>query len=109
MAINKMTRNRIKNLAEEYRIQVLNKNGEAQNHLAAKSINIEHICKGGFRFLTDQKFELEDRVKVELRFPDEHTQEVLGRICYSDAIDDDRTAYGFSVLDGFYSLQAPQG
>ena len=59
--------------------------------------------------MTDEKFELEDRVKVQLHFPDKHTQEVLGRICYSDAIDDDRTAYGFSVLDGFYSLHAPHG
>ena len=83
-------------------IQVLNKNGEAQNHLAEQSFHIEHICKGGFRFLSEEKFELEDRVEVKLRFPNEHTQEVLGRICYSDAIDDYRTAYGFSVIEGFY-------
>ena len=82
---------------------VLNKNGEQQNHLAEQSFHIEHICKGGFRFLTEEKFELEDRVEVELRFPNEHTQEVLGRICYSDAVDDHRTAYGFSVMKGFYA------
>jgi hypothetical protein len=90
-------------MAQQCFLQVLNKNGEALNHLAEQSFPIEHICKGGFRFLTEEKFELEDRVQVQLRFPDEHTQEVLGRICYSDAIDDDRTAYGFSVIDGFYS------
>jgi len=90
-------------MAQQCFIQVLNKNGETQKHLAEKSFYIEHICKGGFRFLTEEKFELEDRVQVQLCFPDEHTQEVLGRICYSDAIDDDRTAYGFSVIDGFYS------
>ncbi len=83
-------------------IQILNKNGETQNHLAEQSFHIEHICKGGFRFITKEKFELEDRVQVQLRFPDEHTQQVLGRICYSDAIDD-RTVYGFSVLNVFYS------
>ena len=89
-------------MAQQCFIQVLNKNGEAQNHLAEKYFHIEHICKGGFRFLTKERFELEDRIQVQLRFPDEHTQAVLGRICYSDAIDD-RTAYGFSVIDGFYS------
>lgn len=90
-------------MAEQCFLQVLNKNGEAQNHLAENSFHIEHICKGGFRFLTKEKFELEDRVHVQLRFPDKHTQQVLGRICYSDMIDDERTAYGFSVLNGFYS------
>ncbi|MDX2506100.1 MAG: hypothetical protein QNL62_16705 [Gammaproteobacteria bacterium] len=90
-------------MAQQCFIHVLNKNGETQNHLAEKSFHIEHICKGGFRFLSKEKFELEDRIQVQLRFPDKHTQEVLGRICYSDVIADDRTAYGFSILNGFYS------
>ena len=96
-------------MTDSYCIQVLYKNGEAQRHLAEKSFHIEDICKGGFRFLSDVAFELEDRVKVRLRFPDEHTQEVLGRICYSDEVDDHRTAYGFSILDGFYSLLKSDG
>ena len=79
-------------------------NGDVQSHLSQKSFYIENIGKGGFRFLTDVEFELEDRVQVLLRFPDDHSQEVLGRICYSEPIDDGKTAYGFSVIDGFYSL-----
>ena len=102
--MNKMTRNQERTLTEKYCIQVLNKNGEAQNALAEKSFYIENIGKGGFRFLSDEKFELDDRVQVQLRFPDHHSQEVLGRICYSEALDADKTAYGFSVIDGFYSL-----
>jgi hypothetical protein len=90
-------------MAQQCFILVLKRNGEAQNHLAEKSFHIEHICKGGFRFLSKEKFELEDRIQVQLRFPDKHTQEILGRICYSDIIGDDRTAYGFSILSGFYS------
>jgi len=92
-------------MAQQCFIQVLNKNGDTQNYLADKSFYIEHICKGGFRFLTKEKFDLEDRVRVQLRFPDMHSQEVLGRICYCDVIDDERTAYGFSVLKGFYSAE----
>jgi hypothetical protein len=53
--------------------------------------------------LTEEKFELEDRIEVQLQFPDEHTQEVFGRVCYSDVVDASRTAYGFSVIKGFYS------
>ena len=69
-----------------------------------KNHSISNISvKADFRFLTNEKFKLEDRIQVQLRFPDEHTQKVLGRICYSDAIDNDRTAYGFSIIDGFYS------
>ncbi|MCK4834413.1 MAG: PilZ domain-containing protein [Gammaproteobacteria bacterium] len=90
--------------ADGYCIQVLIVNGEVQNHLSHKSFYIENIGKGGFRFISDVQFELEDRVQVLLRFPDDHSQEVLGRICYSDVIDDDTMAYGFSVIDGFYSL-----
>ena len=91
-------------MTESYRIQVLNKNGETQIHLAEKSFDIEHICKGGFRFISDEKFEIEDRIQVELQFPDDHSQQVLGRICYCEEIDDVRTAYGFSIVKGFYSL-----
>jgi hypothetical protein len=96
-------------MTDSYCIQVLNKNGEAQTHLAEKFFNIENIRKGGFRFLSDEKFELEDRVRVQLRFPDDRTQQVLGRICYSEKIDGDKTAYVFSVIEGFYSLLKSNG
>jgi len=104
-----MTRNQDRASADGYCIQVLIINGEVQNNLSHKSFYIENIGKGGFRFLSDVKFELEDRVQVLLRFPDDHTQEVLGRICYSESLDDGVMAFGFSVIDGFYSLLASNG
>jgi hypothetical protein len=99
-----MTRNQERASAEGYCIQVLIINGEVQNHLSQKSFYIENIGKGGFRFISDIEFELEDRVQVLLRFPDDHSQEVLGRICYSEPLGDGKIAFGFSVIDGFYSL-----
>ena len=99
-----MTRNQERSSADGYCIQVLIINGEVQSHLSQKSFYIENIGKGGFRFISDMEFELEDRVQVLLRFPDDNSQEVLGRICYSDPADDEKIAYGFSVIDGFYSL-----
>lgn len=104
-----MKRNQERGAAEGHCIQVLIINGEVQNHLSHKSFYIENIGKGGFRFISDVNFELEDRVQVLLRFPDDHSQEVLGRICYSDSLDDGTMAYGFSVIDGFYSLLASGG
>ncbi len=101
-----MNRKQDRASAEGYCIQVLIVNGEVDNKLSQKSYYIENIGNGGFRFISDVKFELEDRVQVLLRFPDDHSQEVLGRICYSDKLDDNQVAYGFSVIEGFYSLRA---
>lgn len=101
-----MMSNRDRSTAKGYCIQVLIINGEVQNRLSQKSFYIENIGKGGFRFISDVGFELEDRVQVLLRFPDDHTQEVLGRICYNDKVGDGQIAYGFSVIDGFYSLDS---
>ncbi len=104
-----MNRAQDRSTADGYCIQVLIINGEVQNQLSLKSYYIENIGKGGFRFVSDVKFELEDRVQVLLRFPDGHSQEVLGRICYSDNLDSEQTAFGFSVMDGFYSLRSSAG
>ena len=101
-----MNRTQDRSTADGCCIHILIINGEVQNKLSLKSYYIENIGKGGFRFISDVKFELEDRVQVLLRFPDGHSQEVLGRICYTDRLDNDQTAFGFSVIDGFYSLRA---
>ena len=102
-----MNRNQDRASADGYCIQVLIVNGEVQTHLSLKSFYIENIGKGGFRFLSDVNFELEDRVQVLLRFPDGYSQEVLGRICYKEETStNNRMAYGYSVIEGFYSLQS---
>ena len=101
-----MTKNRDRSEVEGYCIQILIINGEVQDALSQKSFYIENIGKGGFRFISEVQFELEDRVQVLLRFPDDYAQEVLGRICYSEERDDAQIAYGFSVIEGFYSLHA---
>lgn len=102
--INNMKRNEERASAEGYCIQVLVINDEVQEQQTQKSYYIKNIGKGGFRFVSDAVFELEDRVRVLLRFPDGYSQEVLGRICYNDDDSSGQNAYGFSVIDGFYSL-----
>lgn len=101
-----MTKSRERSNVDGYCIQVLIVNGEVQNFTSHKSFYIENISKGGFCFISDVAFELEDRVQVLLRFPDNRSQEVLGRICFSDERDNGQVAYGFSVIEGFYSLHA---
>ena len=95
---------RERSTVEGYCIQVLIINGEVQGSFSQKSLYVENIGKGGFRFISNVSFNLEDRVQVLLRFPDGCSQEVLGRICYSEELDDSEIAYGFSVIEGFYSL-----
>jgi len=107
--LKKMNRDQERASAEGYCIQILIINGEVQDQLSLKSFYIENIGKGGFRFLSDATFELEDRVQVLLRFPDNRSQEVLGRICYMEEVDDHQSAYGFSVIEGFYTLKASIG
>jgi len=104
-----MNRNQERASADGYCIQVLIVNGDVQTHLSQKSFYIENIGKGGFRFLADVNFELEDRVQVLLRFPNGYSQEVLGRICYKQEVPGNRKAYGYSVMDGFYTLQSSTG
>ena len=101
-----MKKSRERSTVEGYCIQVLIINGEVQNTLSQKSLYVQNIGKGGFRFISEERFNLEDRVQVLLRFPDNYSQEVLGRICYSEELDGGETAYGFSVIEGFYSLHA---
>ena len=88
-----------------YCIQILTLDGQVQEDISQKSFYIENISRGGFRFIAKLDLEIDSRLKVLLRFPDESVQEVLGRICYCDAsVEDDDIAYGFSVIEGFYSL-----
>lgn len=105
-----MLREDSRNMGEGYCIQILSIDGKVQQDLAQKSFFIENISRGGFRFKATIDFEIDSRLQVLLRFPDERTQEVLGRICYCDSTTDGESkAYGFSVLDGFYSLFPKNG
>jgi len=88
----------------EHAIRILQVNGESDAELASGLILVQNIGKGGFRFEADLTLELDDRVQVLLSFPDGYEQEVLGRICYCDVQQEGSTAYGFSVISGFYSL-----
>ena len=100
-----MLREDSRNSGDGYCIQILTIDGRVQEDLAQKSFYIENISKGGFRFIVAMEFEIESRLRVLLKFPDGRAQEVLGRICYCDDVaEGDGKAYGFSVLNGFYSL-----
>ena len=100
-----MQREDSRNPVEGYCIQILFVNGKVRDDLAQKSFYIQNISKGGFRFIAKVELEAEDRIQVMLRFPDGRSQEVYGRICYcDDAVEGQPRAFGFSIIDGFYSL-----
>ena len=90
-----------------YCIQILTIDGQVQDDISQKSFYIQNISRGGFRFIAKIDLEIDSRLQVLLRFPDERVQEVLGRICYCNAVSEgDDIAYGFSVIEGFYSLMS---
>ncbi len=100
-----MQREDSRNPVEGYCIQILFINGKVCDDLSQKSFYIENISKGGFRFISSIELEEEDRIQVLLRFPDGRSQEVYGRICYCDeSVAGPSNAYGFCIIDGFYSL-----
>ncbi len=91
----------------EHSVRILHINEESPPRHEDLCFQVHNIGKGGFRFEADLDLQLEDRVRVQLCFPDGHQQPVLGRICYRDELGDGRAAYGFSVIEGFYSLRRP--
>lgn len=103
-----MDRKNSRQSGQGYRIKITQVNGDTQEEIINKTIDVDNISKGGFRFTTNFNFEIEDRVRVVLCFPDNTEKDVLGRICYSEAIESDEKselkAYGLSVLGGFYEL-----
>ena len=99
------TREDGRNPVDGYCIQILTIDGQEQQDIAQKLFFIENISRGGFRFIATIGLEIDNQLQVILKFPDERTEEVLGRICYrDDTIEGDGVAYGFSVIDGFYQL-----
>jgi len=89
----------------EHIIHIISINDEDVDDAAKQWVVVHNIGKGGFRFACKAELQIEDRVKVLLSFPDGYQQEVLGRICYSEELDDNQYVYGFSILSGFYSMQ----
>ena len=84
------------------RCEILLVNGKGPDESQYYEGNIENISKGGFRFITSKRFELEDRIKAKITFTDGRSQETVGRICYCN--EDEKNgdyAYGFSIIKGF--------
>lgn len=84
------------------RCEILLVNGKEPDQSQQYEGDIENICKGGFRFITPKRFELDDRIKARIYFTDGRSQESLGRICYCN--EDEANggyAYGFSIITGF--------
>ena len=92
----------VRQLCKACRCEILLVNGAEPDQSQQYQGDIENISKGGFRFVTSKRFELEDRITARIIFADGSSQETFGRICYcNDADEDGDFAYGFSILNGF--------
>jgi hypothetical protein len=96
------TRKHIRQPCKALRCEILSVNGEKPEQNQQYEGSIENIGKGGFRFVTSKRFELEDRIKARIIYADGRTQETIGRICYCNENESsDELAYGFSIISGF--------
>jgi hypothetical protein len=84
------------------RYVILQINGKEPDQPNKHKGDIDNISKGGFRFITNIRYELEDRARVMIYFPDGYSQEATGRICYCNEVENSTAyAYGFSIIEGF--------
>jgi len=96
------TREDIRLPCKACRYEILSVNGEKPDQSQQHQGIIENISKGGFRFITSKRYELEDRIKAKIIFTDGRSQETFGRICYCNKDEKNGDyAYGFSVINGF--------
>jgi len=96
------TREDIRLPCKACRYEMLLVNGEEPDQSQQYQGVIENISKGGFRFVTSQRFELEDRITAKIIFTDGRSQEAFGRICYCNEDEENGDyAYGFSIINGF--------
>ena len=92
----------IRQACKSCRCEILLVNGRQPDKSQQFQGDVENISKGGFRFVTSKRFELEDRINAKIIFSDGSFQETFGRICYCNEDDGSgKFAYGFSILDGF--------
>jgi hypothetical protein len=95
-------RKHLRQPCQALRCEILSVNGKQPEPIQQYAGSIENISKGGFRFVTSKRFELEDRIKARIIYTDGRSQETIGRICYcNEEQDSDEYAYGFSILNGF--------
>lgn len=100
--VDAKSRKYIRQPCKACRCEILLVNGEKPDQSQQYEGTIENISKGGFRFVTSKRFELEDRIKARVFFTDGRSQETIGRICYCNEVgQSDEYAYGFSIIDGF--------
>ena len=101
-AMHARSRKDLRQPCKACRCEILQVNGKAPDQSQQYQGDIENISKGGFRFVTSKRFELEDRIKARITFTDGRSQETFGRICYcNEAEKNGDYAYGFSIINGF--------
>jgi len=100
--IDAKTRTDIRLPCKACRYEILSVNGDEPDQSLQRQGIIENISKGGLRFATSRRFELEDRITAKIILNDGRSQETFGRICYCN---EDREnggyTYGFSIITGF--------
>lgn len=75
-----------------------------ENHDDNEHFPIENISRGGIRFSSEETFDLQERVSLNLYIDGKLSHQANGRICYHDEDNNHNNFYGVSFLDKYLHL-----
>ena len=75
-------------------------------NLAQKKYEVLNISRGGLCFVTNDEYELNERVKLNIVIDQKQVHSASGRVCYRSHLQALNTSsYGLSFLDNFVDTE----
>lgn len=76
-------------------------------NLAQKKYEVLNLSRGGLCFLSNDEYELNEQVKLQIVINKEEVHSASGRVCYRSHLQAQNTSsYGLSFLDNFVDTEA---
>ena len=77
------------------------------DNLAQKKYEVLNISRGGLCFVTNDEYELNERVELHIVIDKKEVHSACGRVCYRSHLEALNTeSYGLSFLDNFVDTEA---
>ena len=98
MVSNRMQQRETRSIISNSSVQL----SRAPEHGSSQEYKILNISRGGLCFQSDELFELNEKVKLNVIIQEKNILTANGRVCYHNETDDENTSnYGLSFLDNF--------
>ena len=98
MASNKMQQRETRSTISNSSVQL----SRAPEHSSSQEYKILNISRGGLCFQSDELFELNEKVKLNVIIQEQSILTANARVCYhNETADKNASNYGLSFLDNF--------